>query len=41
MNIETINNWSQALYLVMLILGVMALIFIFLCLVNQKKDRRW
>lgn len=41
MNIETLNNWSQALFLVMLILGVMALIWIGLCLINQNKDKEW
>lgn len=41
MNIETLNNWSQALFLVMLILGIMALIWIGLCLINQKKNKEW
>lgn len=41
MNIETLNNWSQALFLVMLILGIMTLIWIGLCLINQKKNREW
>lgn len=39
MNIETLNNWSQVLFLVMLILGLMAAILIGLRLINQKKDR--
>lgn len=38
MNIETLNNWSQVIFLVMLILGIMAAIYIGLCLINQKKE---
>lgn len=38
MSIEILNSWSQALFLIMLILGIMAVIYIGLCLINQKKD---
>lgn len=37
MNIETINNWTEALSLVVLILGIMAILYIGLCLINQKE----
>lgn len=41
MNIEVLDKWSQALFLVALILGIMAIIYIGLYFINQKKDRRW
>ncbi len=41
MSIETLNNWLQALFFVMLILGIMALIYTSLCQINQKKDKGW
>lgn len=41
MNIETINNWTEALSLVVLILGIMAILYIGLCLINQKRNRKW
>nr|DAT04688.1 MAG TPA: M2 protein, BM2 protein chimera channel, TRANSPORT PROTEIN [Caudoviricetes sp.] len=37
MNIESLNSWSEALSIVAAILGIMALIWIGLCLINQKK----
>nr|DAQ59822.1 MAG TPA: chitin synthase regulator [Caudoviricetes sp.] len=41
MNIESLNSWSEALLIVTTILGIMALIWIGLCLINQKRNRRW
>lgn len=41
MNMEALNNWSQAFFLVALIFGIMAMIYIVLYLINQKKDRKW
>lgn len=40
MDIETVNDWSGAFLIVASILGIMALIFIGLCLINQKQDRK-
>lgn len=41
MDIQTLDNWSQALSLVTLIIGVMAVIYIILQLINQKRDKGW
>ncbi|WP_158576676.1 MULTISPECIES: hypothetical protein [unclassified Parabacteroides] len=37
MNIESLNSWSEALLIVAAILGIMALTWIGLCLINQKR----
>ena len=37
MNIETLNNCSQALFLIMLIFGLMAAVLIILRLINKRK----
>lgn len=41
MNINTVENISQAFLILAFILGIMALIYAGLIVINQKNSRKW